>query len=96
MNLHDDIFANVLQFQFRQGEPGRATLRIVPARTFSDRDRRRTLARLAGKLDGRLAIDITTCDAIPLSPRGKATYVDQRIAWSDRCDEAPPGHAWAE
>lgn len=80
LNMHDDTFDNVRQFQFRQDSPGHAILRIVPAPGFSDADAKRIQQSLARKLDGRLAFTIESTDVIALTPRGKAIYVDQRIA----------------
>jgi phenylacetate-CoA ligase len=80
MNMHDDTFDNVVRFQFRQDAPGVAVLRIVPGGFFAEADRRRILARLERKLSGQIAVTLELADDIPLSPRGKAIYVDQRIA----------------
>ncbi|NQU75590.1 MAG: phenylacetate--CoA ligase family protein [Planctomycetes bacterium] len=79
MNMHDDTFARVRQFQFRQDTPGQAVLRIVPAEGFGEANRRRILANLGQKLDWQIDLDIELTDSIALSPRGKAVYVDQRI-----------------
>jgi phenylacetate-CoA ligase len=80
MNMHDDTFDNVVRFQFRQDAPGVAVLCIVPGGSFAEADRRRILARLERKLTGQVAVTLELADDIPLSPRGKAIYVDQRIA----------------
>ena len=48
LNMHDDTFLNVRQFQFRQETPGKAVLSIVPTEGFgkADADRiRRNLER---------------------------------------------------
>ncbi|MCH9033554.1 MAG: phenylacetate--CoA ligase family protein [Planctomycetes bacterium] len=79
LNMHDDTFRNVRQFQFYQDTPGRATLRIVPAEGFGEADRQRIVRNLARKLDGRLDVAIELTGAIHLSARGKTVYVDQRI-----------------
>ena len=79
LNLHDDTFLHVRQFQFRQEAPGRAVLCIVPAAGFGEADARRIQRNLGHKLDGRLTFTIECVDVIPLSTRGKAIYVDQRI-----------------
>jgi len=79
LNMHDDTFFHVRQFQFRQETPGRAVLRIVPADGFGEDDADRIHRNLGRKLDSRLAFTIELTEAIPLSPRGKAIYVDQRI-----------------
>jgi len=79
VNMHDDTFLHVRQFQFVQEIPGQAVLRIVPACGFDERDTQRIKLNLGHKLDGRLRISIEQVSAIHLSPRGKAIYVDQRI-----------------
>lgn len=79
MNMHDDTFENVRQFQFYQEEPGRAVLRIIPGPAFTDQDAARIHQNLGRKLEGRLAFTIQHTDSIPLSPMGKVVYVDRRI-----------------
>ena len=79
MNMHDDTFGHVHQFQFRQDAPGRAVLRIIPTKGFVDDDRRHILANLNEKVGGQLQLEIELTDAIHISPRGKAVYVDQQI-----------------
>jgi len=79
LNMHDDTFIHVRQFQFLQENPGQAILRIVPASGFGKDDVGRIQRNLGRKFDNRLAFTIELTDAIPLSARGKAIYVDQRI-----------------
>jgi len=81
--MHDDTFLHVRQFQFYQHTPGQAVLRVMPAKGFGDEDRRRIQQNLGYKLDGQVTLIIELVDSIPLSPRGKAVYVDRPIA-SDR------------
>jgi phenylacetate-CoA ligase len=84
VNMHDDTFAHVLRFQFRQHEPGVATLRIVPDRHFTILDQRRIAARLRHRLSERLQVRIELAGSVPLTPNGKAVYVDQRVPDLDR------------
>ncbi|MEP0842398.1 MAG: hypothetical protein HRF43_06770, partial [Phycisphaerae bacterium] len=86
LNMHDDTFVNVRQFQFYQDRPGRAVLRIVPGGGFGPADRERIRRNLGRKLNGRLHFEIATTDSIPLSGRGKAVYVDQRLPRSAGSD----------
>ena len=79
LNMHDDTFMHVKQFQFVQDTPGRAVLRIVPADGFREDDADRIQRNLGRKLDVRLTFTIELVDAIPLSARGKTIYVDQQI-----------------
>ncbi len=79
LNVHDETFHHVRQFQFHQDTPGRAVLRIVPATGFTEADSRRILDRLDKSLGERLHVDIQLTDTICLTDRGKVIYVDQRI-----------------
>lgn len=79
LNMHDDTFDRVLQFQFRQDQPGEATLKLVTAEGFSDVDAQRILRNLDRKLAGQLRLRIERVDEIPLTTRGKSIFVDQRI-----------------
>jgi phenylacetate-CoA ligase len=79
LNMHDDTFVNVRQFQFMQEKSGQAVLYVVPADGFSGEDSDRIYRNLGRKLDDQVTFTIKLVDAIPLSDRGKAIYVDQRI-----------------
>jgi phenylacetate-CoA ligase len=79
LNMHDNTFIRVRQFQFMQEMLGKAVLRIVPAEGFCSRDGERIHRNLRRKLEDRLAVTIELVDAISLTARGKAIYVDQRI-----------------
>ncbi len=79
LNMHDDTFQQVRQFQFAQSAPGRAVLRVVPAEGFTPGDVERIGRMLDLKLRDRIALTVQVVDAIPLSGRGKAIYVDQRV-----------------
>lgn len=80
MNMHDDTFANVRQFQFFQDTPGKAILKIVPADAFTPADRDRMVANLTAKFDGQIEFSVQKVDRINLTSRAKAVYVDQHIA----------------
>ena len=69
----------VRQFQFHQKSPGQATLRVIPDGDFDDAERQRMLEDLGRKFDGRVDLTIEVTDSIPLTPRGKAVYVEQSI-----------------
>ena len=95
INVHDDTFDNVSQFQLYQDTPGRARLRIVPAPGFSEVDRARIRRRLGQKLEHRLELELQIVDALALTRLGKAIYVDQHIrgisnAHDDEAAVTPP------
>ena len=79
LNVHDDSFDRVLRFQFQQDQPGRATLKIVPAEGFTAADAARIRQRLEAKMKGAVMLTLETVDALTVSKVGKAVYVDQRL-----------------
>jgi len=79
VNMHDDTYEGVRQFQFVQSELGRATLRVVPAGRPGDLDIRRIREQLGARLAGRVEFDVKIVDEIALTSRGKMIYVDQQI-----------------
>jgi phenylacetate-CoA ligase len=79
VNVHDDTFDHVRQFQFYQDTPGKAVLRIVPAASFQKENIKSIQTNLGKKFDERLYFDIKIVETITLSKRGKAIFVDQNI-----------------
>lgn len=77
VNVHDDTFEDVLQFQYLQEVPGKATLRLVPARSPLDTDK--IVRRIEERLQGQVALSAILVDEIALTPRGKSIFVDQRV-----------------
>jgi len=79
INVHDDTFDHIRQFQFYQDTPGKAVLKVIPASTFREKDIATMQTNLSRKFDGRLHFNIQIVEAIALSKRGKAIFVDQHI-----------------
>lgn len=79
INMHDDTYENVKQFQFYQKQPGVTTLKIIKGKKYSQKDTQRLLRRLQQKLKDNLEIRISLVDTLPLSPSGKHRFIDQRI-----------------
>ncbi len=80
LNMHDDTFEHVERFQFHQDRPGYAQLRVVPGAHFTQADRDRILRNLNRKLEGVVEIRLQIVSTLRVTGRGKAIYVDQRIA----------------
>lgn len=83
LNMHDDTFDGLRQYQLLQKTAGVAVLRIVPGEGFDETCERRMLDRLEQKFAGQLELTVQYCDEIALSPRGKAIYIDQRLEGLD-------------
>src|SRR5262249_50410870 len=58
INMHDNTFDCVRQFQFSQSQRGQATLRVVAGTGFGEAALQRIRRNLEGKLAGRIAFDI--------------------------------------
>lgn len=82
LNMHDDTFVRVRQFQFMQEVPGHAVLRVIPGKGFCDDDAKRIQRNIERKLGGQLSFTVECVAAIGASVTGKAVYVDQRIDWT--------------
>jgi phenylacetate-CoA ligase len=79
VNMHDDTFDNVLQYQMYQNIPGKGILKIVPAPGFSEKDKKLILQNLGKKFTTQFTFELSLVETIPLSKRGKAIFVDQHI-----------------
>lgn len=77
-NIHDDTFDEVLQFQFRQHEVGKATLRLVAA-TDKEINAEQIVSSMNSRLQARMEFDVEIVDEIPLTRNGKSVFVDQQL-----------------
>lgn len=80
INMHDDTFDNIMQYQMYQDTPGQGVLKIVPAPTFSAKDIQLLQRNLGKKFQKRFDFKVIIVDSISLSNRGKAIFIDQHIS----------------
>jgi phenylacetate-CoA ligase len=71
INMHDDTYRNVLQYQFFQDTPGKLTLRLIPAPNYGSEDYERIKQALGIKLRDHVELDLLVTDKMICSPRGK-------------------------
>lgn len=71
LNMHSDIFENVLSYQFFQDEIGKVKLLIVPKKNYSREDGVKILKALDEKGGHALEFDIKIIDSPFLTERGK-------------------------
>ena len=79
VNLHDDIFERIAQFQFHQRERGRVTFRYIPKtghRAVDFGDLRR---RFSAKLGDDTEIVFERVDRIDPTARGKHRFLVQEL-----------------
>lgn len=79
LNLHDDTFEGIREYQFYQDKPGEAELRVVPIGALRVETLQRVARGLERKLRGRVRIRLKVVNRIKLTPAGKFRLVDQRI-----------------
>jgi phenylacetate-CoA ligase len=79
INMHDDIFDNVRQFQFFQDMPGVLIMRVIPKGSYSDADRSRIEERLRSKIGRDTMMRIEIVDEIPRTTNGKLRFLIQKL-----------------
>jgi len=79
VNVHDDTFVGVSQFQFEQREQGKVLLSVVQASNDTPLDVEFIQSSLHARLQSRMEIDVQIVDEIKLTERGKAVYVKQHL-----------------
>jgi len=80
INVHSDNFKNVFRYQFYQKTPGKALLKIMPTKYFSEKERRAILKEFNNKFNGNVEVDATLVQDIPLTKRGKYKFIDQNCS----------------
>jgi phenylacetate-CoA ligase len=79
INMHDETFDNVRQFQFYQDTPGKLILKILPNKNFSNVDLQRIYDNLKFKLGHDTELEIKLVDSIPRTKSGKLRFLDQKL-----------------
>ncbi|MBM3213692.1 phenylacetate--CoA ligase family protein [Candidatus Poribacteria bacterium] len=78
VNMHNDLFDRVEQFQFEQVEPGKLSMRIARRPDYGEADERRICDEIGEKLAG-IDIHIEYVESIPRSASGKHRFLIQRL-----------------
>ena len=89
LNVHDDTFENVREYQFHQSAAGRATLRIVPARQLDPDEKRRIVESINRRLQGQVTVDLEIRGELKRTGRGKLPRVIQEPALASSCSDGP-------
>ncbi len=71
LNMHADVYANVVRYQYYQRTAGQLIIRVVPSPTYSFRDDDRIMAAHEQKLWGEMDIMVQRVQDIPLTSSGK-------------------------
>lgn len=78
VNMHNDVFDNVLQFQFVQNEPGKILMKIVRGPGFSEKDVQRLLREVGAKMEG-IELTLEYVETIPRTQSGKYRFLIQNL-----------------
>jgi phenylacetate-CoA ligase len=79
LNMHDDTYDHLKQFQFHQRERGSIIFRYIPKDTITDAIRAETRAKLQSKLGSDIELVLEEVDAILLTTRGKHRLLIQEL-----------------
>ena len=79
LNMHDDTYDHLKQFQFHQKERGSVIFRFIPKASLSAEIRAEIKSKLAGKLGDDIELILEAVEEIPLTKRGKHRLLIQEL-----------------
>lgn len=71
LNMHSDIFNNVIKYQFHQNKPANAELHVIVNKSFQDSDKNNILKALNEKAGHAIKFTIKIVQELELTSRGK-------------------------
>lgn len=79
INMHDEIFDNVKQFQFYQDTPDKVIFKVVIKDAYNEQDTKRIYNGLKKKLGQDIELEIVFADEIPRTSSGKYRFLEQKL-----------------
>lgn len=79
LNMHDDSYDQMKQFQFHQSEPDMVTFKFIPKPNFDTAVENEVYNKLKAKLGDDIDLIMQRVDEIPLTKRGKHRLLVQEI-----------------
>lgn len=79
VNMHDEIFEHVLQYQFYQDDVNKCILKIVKKTGFNKEDAMNIRQEMEKKLGNDILMQMEYVDEIPRTRNGKYKFLDQRL-----------------
>jgi hypothetical protein len=79
LNMHDNFYDRIKQFQFLQREPGRIIFRFIPKENFCEETRKEMQRRLLERCLNDVEITMEAVEEIPLTKRGKHRLLVQEL-----------------
>lgn len=83
LNMHGDVFRNVVRYQYRQSIPGQLVIRVIPSAAYSSTDEERIIAAHGRKLWGEMDVLVEIVRDIPLTSSGKQRRIVSEIVTGD-------------
>jgi len=79
INMHNDLFDDIRQFQFFQDQPGMVTFKYIPSRPIGADSLNRIHRELMAKLGSDTHLVLEEVSEIPRTRSGKFRFLDQRL-----------------
>ena len=79
MNMHSDIFKNVMNYQFVQNDPGICILKIVKNKEYRADDEKGIMDEIKKKFGSSLNVEFEYVNSIERTVRGKQRFIVQNI-----------------
>jgi phenylacetate-CoA ligase len=79
LNMHDDSYDHLKQFQFHQSEQGILNLRFVPKETINQSLLEKIKMKMSEKLGADIVLKMESVKEIPLTKRGKHRLLIQEL-----------------
>lgn len=79
LNMHDDSYDHLKQFQFHQGDYDKVTFRFIPKPTFDPAAEKDLYMKMKGKLGSDIDLHMQRVEEIPLTKRGKHRLLIQEL-----------------
>ncbi|GAH16812.1 unnamed protein product, partial [marine sediment metagenome] len=79
INMHDDTYDHIKQFQFYQKEKGKVVFQFIPKQSCNDSIIQDVKARLLAKLGDDTELEMKQVKEIPLTSRGKHRLLVQEL-----------------
>jgi phenylacetate-CoA ligase len=79
LNVHDNTWDNVIQFQYVQKQADMVVLRVVKGETYTEADEKRILNRMGTRFGDEIRLEIESVSEISKTPRGKTPLIVREI-----------------
>lgn len=79
LNMHSEVFKNVIRYQMYQTIPGEVTIRVVPSKNYSIMDRTNILRQFQMKTGKSIKYKCEEVSSIQPNKNGKLSIVNQNI-----------------